>query len=177
MLDPGTLLVAAPPLVDPNFYRTVLLTCRHDEDGALALVLNRPTDLMIENHLPQWSELADPHVWIGGPVEPEMAIGLGEGIAAGPGWTPVVGTLGLVDVSLPPEAFPGLQRLRIFAGYAGWSSGQLEAELAEGAWFAVPGFPDDVFPDEATDVWAAVLRRQGGALALFASYPPDPTLN
>ena len=154
MLERGSLLVATPLLVDPNFDRTVVLVCSHDEGGAFGVVLNRPSDVPVAEHLPAWSHVADPSVYLGGPVQPETAI----------------------DVALPPEDHPGVRRARVYAGYAGWSAGQLEAEIADHAWFVVDGSSADVF-SEVEDLWSQVLKRQRGSLALFASYPPDPVLN
>ena len=67
--------------------------------------------------------------------------------------------------------------LRVFAGYAGWGSGQLQAEIDEGAWYVLPGEPADPFMADPARLWQAVLRRQGGELALVATYPDDPRLN
>lgn len=174
MLERGSLLVATPLLVDQNFDRTVVLVCSHDESGAFGLILNRPSDLPVAAHLPAWSHVADPSVYLGGPVQPETAIGLGLGIPA-PG-TEVLGDVGLIDVARAPEDHPGVRRARIYAGYAGWSAGQLEAEIADHAWFVVDGSSADVF-SEVDDLWSQVLKRQRGSLALFASYPQDPVLN
>jgi putative transcriptional regulator len=70
-----------------------------------------------------------------------------------------------------------ISELRVFAGYAGWSSGQLEAELDAGAWWVLDAEPADVFSDDPDDLWSGVLGRQPGPLSLVAYYPPDPTLN
>jgi putative transcriptional regulator len=179
----GRLLVAAPQLIDPNFARTVVLVCRHDdEDGALGLILNRPTDIAVGDHLPGWVEVVSrPEVvHLGGPVQPEVAIGLGRcrpGFEP-PGWTMVAGRLGMVDLSgSPAEATAALEALRVFAGYAGWSAGQLDFEASSGDWFSVPPGPDDVFPARAEQLWREVLRRQPSELALYADFPPDPSLN
>ncbi len=174
MLRRGSLLVATPLLVDPNFDRTVVLICAHDDDGAFGVVLNRPSTVPTAEHLPAWAETADPTVYVGGPVQPETAIGLALGIP--PPGTEVLPDLGLVDVGRPPVDYPGTRRARVYAGYAGWSSGQLEAEIAEQAWFVIPGSSADVFAEPA-GMWSDVLRRQRGTLAFFATYPPDPVLN
>jgi putative transcriptional regulator len=89
-----------------------------------------------------------------------------------------LGSVGLVDLDTPPEAVVAqLSGLRIFAGYAGWSAAQLESEIAEGAWFVVPAEARDPFSDTPHDLWAQVLRRQGGDLALVASFPQDVSMN
>jgi putative transcriptional regulator len=95
-----------------------------------------------------------------------------------PGWTRVIGALGTVDLSGNPEALgPGVGQLRVFAGYAGWDAGQLEAEVAEGSWLVFDALPGDAFVEQPDDLWAMVLRRQGGLTAAVAAFPPDPSLN
>jgi putative transcriptional regulator len=182
----GRLLVAAPRLVDPNFSRTVVLVCRHDEDGALGLVLNRPTPVTVAEALPGWVEvLAPPNVvFLGGPVQAEMAVGLGQLLAGGAGriesddWTPIDQHLGLVNLGVSPAAEVGsLERLRVFAGYAGWSAGQLDFEVSSADWFVLPAEEDDPFTAAPGGLWRRVLHRQTGPVALFADFPPDPSLN
>lgn len=178
----GRLLVATPALGDPNFSRAVVLVLDHDEDGSLGVVLNRPTQVPVGDVLPPWAELAThPHVLFqGGPVALDSALGVA--VVSGEdeplGWRQVHGRLGLVDLDAPPQVLAAeMQNLRIFAGYAGWSSGQLEQELEEGAWYLVDSLPTDAFTGEPEDLWREVLRRQGGDLALVATYPEDPSLN
>jgi putative transcriptional regulator len=178
----GRLLVAAPHLLDPNFLRTVVLICRHDHDGALGLVLNRPSDITVADHLPGWTEaLTEPSVvFVGGPVQPDMAVGLAmrRPGAAPPGWSGVAGDLGLVDLAEPPGVAAGdLQSLRVFAGYAGWSAGQLDFEASSEDWFVVDAEPGDGFTPFAPSMWRDVLRRQPGKLALYAEFPMDPQAN
>jgi putative transcriptional regulator len=171
---PGRLLVAAPLLSDPNFTRTVVLVLQHDEEGALGVVLNRPSEDDLGLHLPSWGPSAcePPFVFVGGPVEPSVAIGL-EQAEAPPEPTALPG-VGMLDFDRDPAA---AGPVRVFSGYAGWGPGQLEDELAEGAWLVVAAEPDDPFTDDPDGLWAAVLRRQPGVLALLATFPPDPSLN
>lgn len=148
-LHAGCLLVALPSLTDPNFARTVVLVLAHDaDDGALGVVLNRPTDTDVAEPLPQWAPLAAKRgvVFQGGPVGATAAIGVARGTGvAGNGWAPVAGHLGTVDLGLDPHELPGpVDAVRVFSGYAGWGPGQLEAEVGEGAWLVVDGAPDDV---------------------------------
>lgn len=178
----GRLLVATPVIGDSNFERTVVLLLEHAEEGAFGLVLNRPTDLDLLDPLPQWySYAARPSVvFVGGPVEQERAIALAraDGDRTATGWIPVVGRVGTLDLSCEPaEIGPGLEEIRVFAGYAGWGAGQLEAEVEAGAWFIVDASPEDAMCDDPVGLWAEVLRRQGGTMALFANYPEDPTNN
>jgi putative transcriptional regulator len=182
----GRLLVAAPRLVDPNFARSVVLVCRHDDDGALGLILNRPTALAVAEALPAWVEaLAPPNVvFLGGPVQPEMAVALAlllpehAGRADSEHWTPIDERLGLLNLSAPPAGEVGcLERLRVFAGYAGWSEGQLDFEVSAADWFVLPAEGDDPFSAAPGGLWRRVLHRQPGPIALFANFPPDPSLN
>jgi putative transcriptional regulator len=187
----GRLLVATPALGDSNFERSVVLVLDHDEDGALGIVINRPTPVDVAEVLPVWQPLAtEPGVLFqGGPVALDSALGLalvpGEGEDEPLGWRRVVGRLGLVDLDVPPEVLAAeVTRLRIFAGYAGWGAGQLEDELAEGAWYVVEarygGGGDDAgdpFSEAPEDLWRQVLRRQGGDLAMVSTYLDDPSLN
>jgi putative transcriptional regulator len=182
----GRLLVAGPRLIDPNFFRAVVLVARHDPEGALGLVLNRPTDLAVGEPLPGWVErLAAPEVvFAGGPVQQEMAVGLARvlpelsGRAESDAWTPVDDRLGLIDLSVPPgDEVGGLADLRVFAGYSGWGAGQLDFEVSSGDWFVVDIDAGDPFTPHPEHLWRAVLRRQHGPLAWFADFPLDPSLN
>jgi putative transcriptional regulator len=177
----GRLLVAAPLLTDENFSRTVVQLVQHDEeDGALGVVLNRPSETPVGDVLPGWALLApEPvNVFVGGPVQPSAAICLARitpgaprdaSLAVVPG-APWLATLHL-GLELPDR------QVRVFAGYAGWSVGQLEAEVEEGAWWVCDALPGDAFTPAPELLWRDVLRRQGPPLALVASYPPDPLLN
>ena len=166
----GRLLVATPALGDPNFERTVVLLLEHNEEGAAGVVLNRPTDMELVGHLPDWEDRAalPGVVFVGGPVQPTGVICLalsGDAIET-------------VDPTQPPEDVGAVvDRIRVFAGYAGWGPGQVEAEIMEGAWFVVDGLPDDAMSDHPDDLWRAVLRRQPGRIRLFANYPDDIRAN
>ena len=178
----GRLLVATPMLLDPNFHRTVALICAQDGDGVMGVVLNRPLGASLADHLPAWASRASPPATLfgGGPVEPSAAIGLGRrrGEGDGEGWTAVTDSIGLLDLRRDPADFgDGLVRARVFSGSAGWTPGQLDAEIAEGAWFVVDARPDDPFSAEPERLWRDVLARQPGEMALFASFPPDPSMN
>ena len=177
----GRLLVASPVLADPNFARTVVLVIEHGEEGTVGVVLNRPTDLAVDDPLPGWSGAAAPPavVFVGGPVAPGAALCLARVRDEGaPGWSPVVEGVGTVDLSEGlDEVLERVEGLRVFAGCAGWAPGQLEEEIDQGSWFVVDGHPEDVLSTEPSRLWPAVLRRQGGRLALLAHFPLDPSLN
>jgi putative transcriptional regulator len=178
----GKLLIAEPMLGDPNFERTVVLMIEHRAEGALGVVLNRPSDLEVGAVLQEWADLAaEPSVlYVGGPVEPNgvLALGRSRGESVAPGWTPVVGDVGTIDLHLQPnEVAPGVAAIRFFVGYSGWGGGQLESELAEGAWLVVDAVGDDVFAPDPETMWRAVLRRQGGKVSMLADFPVHPSLN
>ena len=168
----GTLLVATPPLADPNFDRSVVYMVEHDERGALGLVLNRPSDEDLPDQLDAWrDQLAAPGaVFTGGPVEPDTMIGVAHIVGDDPDW------VGTVDLTRDPLT-TGARRLRVFRGYAGWSPGQLDGELLAGAWIVLPAEPEDIFSAEPSELWRAVLRRQGGRLAWLATAADELSLN
>jgi putative transcriptional regulator len=184
----GKLLAATPLLGDPNFRRTVILVVEdEDEEGTLGVVLNRPTHVPVGQVLEPWEELVTGPsvVFRGGPVSPNSALALALVRGAGEplGWrslegSPLMSRIGLVDLGTPPELLAAeITSLRVFAGYAGWGVGQLQVEIDEGAWYVLGGQPADAFFAEPERLWPAVLRRQGGDLALVATYPDDPVLN
>jgi putative transcriptional regulator len=184
----GSLLAATPLLGDPNFRRTVVLIVEDDKDeGTLGVVLNRPTEVPLDQVLESWTSLVSgPQVvFRGGPISPNSALALAmpQGTAEPLGWRSLPGEalksrLGLVDLGAPPELLAdGICSMRVFAGYAGWGAGQLRDEIEEGAWYVLPGNPDDAFAAEPERLWEQVLRRQGGELALVATYPDDPIWN
>jgi putative transcriptional regulator len=184
----GRLLVATPLLGDPNFRRTVILIVEDEADeGTLGVVLNRPTEVPVGQVLEPWTELVTGPsvVFRGGPVSPNsaLALALARGGDEPVGWrslegSPLMSRIGLVDLEAPPELLAdGITSFRIFAGYAGWGPGQLQAEIDEGAWYLLPGEPADAFFSQPELLWPAILRRQGGVMALLATYPDDPALN
>lgn len=179
----GMLLVATPTLVDPNFADTVVLLLDVDDNGALGVVLNRPTAVPVAEVLADWGDVvAEPEVLFrGGPVSTEGALAvamLRQADDVPVGFREVYGPLGVVDLDTPVELIDGtLQGMRIFAGYAGWGAAQLDDEIEEGSWYVVPAQPPDVFRLDPTALWRDVLRRQPGELAWHSTRPVDPDLN
>jgi putative transcriptional regulator len=175
----GHVLVAGPALLDPNFRRTVVLVGEHGEEGALGVVLNRPSAVTVAEAVPPLAGLVDDgdHVWVGGPVQPEAIVVLGEFDDPEQAAAVVVGSVGFLPTEVDPEELGTLARARVFAGYAGWGPGQLESELAEDSWIVEQALPDDVFCAEADSLWPAVLRRKGGPYSVLALMPPDPSMN
>lgn len=183
---PGSLLVAMPSLTDPTFAGAVVYVLDHSGTGTIGVVLGRPSEVRIGDVLPGWSELAvEPGVFhVGGPCETDTALCLATRAGDGPldpdsGLRPVAGRVHLVDLDGDPELLDGeIEGLRVFAGYAGWSAGQLAGELAEGAWACVTGDPADVLAAaDGPQLWRSVLRRQSGRLAVLSTAPADPSAN
>ena len=173
----GQLVVATPALGDPNFAHTVVFLLDHNEDGALGIVLNRPSEADVVEALPRWHSLATaPEVmFIGGPVQPEAVVALALADTETEAVQPVARGVAIVDLRSDPLSLVGeVQGLRLFAGYAGWGGGQLEAEIDEGGWFVIDAVPDDVFGDDPDRMWVRVLSRKGG---LFSTITEDPSLN
>jgi putative transcriptional regulator len=176
----GRLLVASTTLQDPNFSRTVVLVGMHSGDGALGLVLNRPSATAVSDAVPELGEMVnetDP-VFVGGPVQASAIVMLAEFTDPAPASMLVLGRIGLPapEASLEELAAATLRR-RVFAGYAGWGGGQLDAELEQGDWIVQDGLPEDVFTLAPEELWSAVLTRKGGRYALIARMPLDPSLN
>lgn len=178
----GRLLVAEPTLADPNFHRSVVYLIEHGSDGALGVVLNRPGDVEVRDVVPTWAPyVSDPAtVFVGGPVSTDAALCLArypEGTES-PLWTPIENGLGVIDLHGDPADAPaGVQGVRIFGGYAGWSGGQLEGELAAEGWLVLDARPEDVFSEHPEDLWRCVLARQRGPERRLAAFPADPSLN
>jgi putative transcriptional regulator len=177
----GQLLIAGPALQDPNFWRTVVLIVEHTEEGALGLVLNRPSETTVGEAVPQLAEVVDDgdEVFVGGPVQPGGVIVLARfddpGDAALLAFDDV-GVLGVGDEDDgPPTA--GVRDGRAFVGHAGWGPGQLDSELERGDWILESASREDAFCAAPLELWATVLTRKGGSYALIARMPRDPSLN
>lgn len=178
----GTLLVASPRLLDPNFMHTVVLVCDHGPQGTFGLVVNRPLPVRVGDlgsELALLRGLADV-VFAGGPVQADTlqvihrfgervpgAMRVGDGVAFGgdPG--------AIADAAAADPGAP----LRFVLGYAGWGPGQLDAEIAEDSWVVVPATSRRVFDADPPTLWRRVLRAEGGDVASLADQPPDPSWN
>jgi putative transcriptional regulator len=175
----GKLLIASPGLVDPNFFRTVVLVAVDADEGAMGLVLNRPAETTVAEAAPPLADIVEAGelVFAGGPVEPQQAMVLGEFDDPEEAATVVFADVGFLslDEDAGPAGTP--RRARVFAGHAGWGEGQLASELAEESWIVEPALPEDVFSDDPDGLWSTVLRRKGGHFALLATMPPDPSVN
>jgi putative transcriptional regulator len=177
---PGHLLVATSVLGDRHFDRTVIYLLEHHAEGTLGVVLNRPSTTAVGEVLPQWRDVVSgPAVLFeGGPVQPDGALCLGAVKGADGGVRPLHDGVASIDLDGDPDDVIGLATaLRVFAGYAGWSAGQLDGELEQGAWWVVPGSLRDLFSDHPEALWASVLRRQPPPLCYMSTLPADPSRN
>ena len=163
-LNTGQLLIAVPGMLDPNFDATVVYLYE-TSDGAAGVVINRPTDIPVRDVLPTLTDAAarPAVVFYGGPVGVEHALVIGVTDSA----------INLLDLEAAPEA----DAVRVFAGYAGWEQGQLELELAEGAWFVADGTAADLLTPEPAELWRSIFGRQSGLIRRYRNFPDDPRLN
>ena len=176
----GKLLFSTPSLFDPNFRRTVILLGEHSDDGAMGLVLNRPSETTVGDAAPGLADVAgfDAPVYIGGQVQPTAVLILGEFVDASAAAGLVVGDVGFAraDGDLD-DLGTATRRARVFAGYSGWGPGQLEVELEESSWLVEPAEGVDLFLEPGDDLFGTALRRKGGSYRLLATMPEDPRQN
>lgn len=185
-MRPGTLLISRPFLGDPNFERSVVLLCRDaPSDGTFGLVLNRLTNLTLGDVLDlpaaASARAADLPLYLGGPVEPNTlhylhrradlpgATSLGQDVYWGGDFELLLGLIGTGAV--------GADEVRLFAGYSGWSKGQLAGEMQGESWIRHPASAGKVFTLASDAFWRDILREKGGRFKVLANYPVDPRLN
>ncbi len=175
----GKLLIASPALEDPNFERSVVLITEHGEEGAMGIVLNRPSEAEVTTVIPDLDPIADGEpIFVGGPVQPEALVVLGEFNDPDKAAWIVVADVGLVSAQAELDELPAaVRRGRVYAGFSGWGPGQLEAEIEEDSWIVEPPIPRELFPEDPETLWSDVLQRMGGQYALVARMPEDPSLN
>ncbi len=182
-LGKGIFLVASPGLRDPNFRQTVILLCKHGPEGALGVVVNRPTEINITEVLPQVPILEGQRhrVFSGGPVQrnnllllyrmsegPEDSHHVFNGVYMGGDMKTLEGLL---------QNPSSLGNLRAFMGYSGWAPGQLENEMRTGSWLTVPADSAIMFGQDHNSLWGNILRSLGTDMALYANMPADPQMN
>lgn len=181
----GTLLVANIELLEPTFRRSVIYVVEHNDGGTLGVVLNRPSETAVYNVLPQWADLAakPKSMFIGGPVKRDAALCLGT-LRIGvdptdmPGLRHVAGRIVMVDLDADPELIAtAVEGVRVYAGYSGWTIGQLEGEIERDDWIVLSALPSDVLVQPRIDLWSRVLRRQPLPMALMATHPIDLNRN
>jgi putative transcriptional regulator len=161
----GRILVAAPQLLDPSFARTVVLLTHHDRDGSLGVVINRPTTTALREVVPWVGDFEDrdDRLFLGGPVEQDHLLLLLRRSEAPPDSDRVFGDV-WASGSLDTLRFVMEKRvpstdLRAMAGYAGWGSGQLRAELERGDWYVLHGHDDLVFDADPATLWQVLVER------------------
>ncbi len=176
------MLVATSAIGAGPFWRSVVYLLDHDEDGALGVIVNRPMESDVDDVLPGWAHSVNAPgcLFEGGPVAMDSALAVG--VVPDPqdrpvGWQQMSGRVGLVDLEGPVPAEGEFLGLRVFAGYAGWGSGQLEDEIAEGSWLVLPADESDLISPTPDQLWSDVLRRQRGETRFWSTLPADPGLN
>jgi putative transcriptional regulator len=174
----GQLLIAGPTLLDPNFWRTVVLVVEHSEEGALGLVLNRPSETTVGDAVPELKAMIDEDdlLFIGGPVQPAAVIVLARFEDPSDSVLLAFDDIGVLSSGSETEG-EAVREARGFVGHAGWGAGQLDAEIERGDWILEPAARGDAFTDEPSELWETVLTRKGGSYALVARMPPDPSWN
>jgi putative transcriptional regulator len=176
----GKLLLASPTLLDPNFARTVVLVAEHGEDGAMGLVLNRPAEATVGEAAPELERLVagEEPLYVGGPVQPTAVIVLASFADPSAAGLLIREDVGFLSAQLELEQSRDVtERLRVFAGHAGWGPGQLDDELEREDWIVEDPRPEEIFSADPEELWSAVLTRKGGTFALVARMPLDPSLN
>ena len=161
-------------LGDANFDHTVTLLLEHGEQGAVGVVLNRPSTVEVAAVLPGWADrTAEPRlVFVGGPVSPSAAIALGRAVnPPKEGWHSLFGEIGTIDLDLTPDLLTPTCPIRVFSGYAGWGPGQLEDEVEAGGWIVAERYEGDVVSPAPLELWSDALRRQPPRVAMLARYP------
>ncbi|MGO9960753.1 MAG: YqgE/AlgH family protein [Solirubrobacteraceae bacterium] len=175
----GQLLIATPGITDANFWRTVVLIVDHSDEGALGLVLNRPSETTVGDAVSELNRLLDPTdlLFVGGPVQPSALILLAEFQRPDDAALIAFDDVGVLAGHAHDDPDAGIGRARAFAGHAGWGPGQLDGELERGDWILDPAAREDAFTSEPLRLWQTVLTRKGGSYALVARMPPDPSVN
>jgi len=177
----GQLILDKGKLRGSFFHRTVILVCQHDSEGAFGLVLNRSTnnkvgDAVVAN-LPD--TIKEEILYLGGPVQPQALSFLHNDV-----YIPDASVMpnlnlghsldGLMEIG---ESFSATQRVKIFAGYAGWSPGQLEDEMKRDTWLTHPASIDLVFSTKPEQLWQGILREKGWKYKVVSEAPEDPSWN
>lgn len=175
----GRLLISSGGLFDPNFRHTVVLVGEHNRDGALGVILNRALEVAVHDAVPALKELVPPDapLFQGGPVRPESPVLLASLTHPELADLLVFGSVGFLIGDVAADVKSDIVRARVFAGYAGWGPGQLEAELDADSWILDPAHEEDVFTDQPDLLWSRVLARKGPEFRRLSHMPYDPSMN
>lgn len=179
--EKGRLLISEPYLADPNFERTVVLLCEHNEEGSFGFVVNKPSIIRINEVMEDVQSIQDP-VFVGGPVQQdtlhflhrntqiENAVNIYDEIYWGGDFESLLTQLDVAAIEAGD--------IRFYLGYSGWGEGQLELELQEDSWIVCDFVTDDLlFDTEPTVIWKKALDNMGGRFSVYSNYPVDPRLN
>jgi len=177
----GQLLLDSGVLRGSFFQRTVVLICQHDAEGAFGLVLNRATGSNVGEMIV--ADLPDPikgcPLYLGGPVQPSALSFLhSDAFVPDSNVLPNLSLGHSLDALMElGESFSATKKLRLFAGYAGWSPGQLEEEIKRKAWLTHPASLELVFDASPAQLWQDILHQKGWKYKLLSQMPEDPSLN
>lgn len=183
MIDPGAgiLLIADPFLKDPNFMRTVVFMCEHEQEGSFGFVLNKLIDHTLDQLLSNFEGHSFP-VYYGGPVQMDTIHFIHQYPQEIPGGVEVMkgifwgGDFELLAMLIKNNQVD-IDRIRFFLGYSGWSGGQLDNELQEKTWLTVPATRKLIFNTNPDNVWKDSLKHLGGDYEMMVNFPIDPQLN
>jgi putative transcriptional regulator len=175
----GKLLLSNASLFDPNFRKTIVLVGHHDEDGAVGVVLNRALEVTVDEAVPPLAEIVPPGepLFLGGPVQQQAAVVVAEFDDPEQAGVIAFDHVGFLPEEADHEHLEGLTRVRVFAGYAGWGPGQLEAEVEDDSWIVTAAHADDVFHAEPERLWDDIVRRLGRRFEVMRLLPQDPSQN
>lgn len=156
-----------------------MLVVEHSDEGALGLVLNRPSETTVGEAVSELGELldVDDSLYVGGPVQPSALIVLAEFESPDEAALIAFDDIGVLAGGAADDPVDSLRRSRGFVGHAGWGPGQLDSEVDRGDWILEPARREDAFTEDPLDLWQTVLTRKGGSYALVARMPPDPSVN
>ena len=178
-IEKGRLLIAMPMLNDPNFWQAVVLLCNYGPDGALGVVLNRPTEVAVSALIHDFPNLAGgERIYEGGPVAKNGMLVLCRGSVNG--GNNIVGDISLAKDLESLKAVDNTEsssEIRCYLGYAGWTPGQLEAEIKTGAWRTMRADSTLIFDADSTVLWPQMMRRLGPEWAFYATMPLNPNMN
>lgn len=178
---PGILLIADPFLKDPNFKRSVVFLCEHQEEGSFGFVLNRTYEYSLDELITGVEDLKIP-VYYGGPVQMDTIHFLHQYPLQIPGGFKVADDIYWggdfeTAITLLRAGDLDITRIRFYIGYSGWSKGQLKDELQEKSWLTVAATRKLIFHKEINEIWRDALRHLGGDYELMVNFPIDPQLN
>jgi putative transcriptional regulator len=183
--EPGSVIAAAPDMLDPNFMHTVVLMIQHTDQGAYGLVINRPAAITVDKLMPDHPRLGREKfpIFAGGPVgldtlqfvhragdEVPGGLDLGDGLFLG-------GELDALSEFIARHGAEAADRVRMVVGYSGWGGGQLDHELSTGSWLPAALQPDWIFQPDPQATWRRVLRSLGREAAGLEDLPPDVSWN